>query len=168
METTEIISIANELINCQVFQENNYMIIRGNLKNSLSYTNKLIVAPNPPDFRTSYSGTALPFPCQEIAFENTKNVYMIKEHGIIDIKFFYPNSYYNPEGTRKIISPFILILDNNNYVFETKDLCPLKTLRDRVRGNPSFYAYKENILPIADAEDKMYHYSAIKHQLNLA
>lgn len=168
METIQIMSVSDNNVDCRVFRENNYMIIKGSLKNPSKFTKKLIVAPNPPDYRTSYSGSALPFPCQEIAFEKTKNFYEIKDNGVIDVKFLYPNSYYNPEGTHKVTSPFVLILDNNNYVYQTPDYFPLKTLRDRVRGNPSFYALKEQFLPIADAEDKMYHYSAIKQTLNLA
>lgn len=164
----EIIAITDDKINCRVFREDKYMIIKGNLRNPGSYSRKTIVAPNPPDIRSSYSGTALPFPCQEIAFEKTKNIYEISNTGIIDIRFNFPNSYYNPEGLKKMVSPFVLILDNNNYVYETKDFCPLKTLRDRVRGNPSFYALKEVVLPVADAEDTMYNYSKIKSEMNLA
>ncbi len=96
METIQIMSVSDNNVDCRVFRENNYMIIKGSLKNPSKFTKKLIVAPNPPDY------------------------------------------------------------------------FPLKTLRDRIRGNPSFYALKEQFLPIADAEDKMYHYSAIKQTLNLA
>lgn len=164
----EIITITDDKINCRVFREGCYMIIKGFLKNSSSYHKKLIIAPNPPDVRTSYSGSALPFPCQEIAYEKTKNFYEITNNGVIDVRFKFPNSYYNQEGTKKLVSPFALILDKNNYVYETKDLYPLKTLRDRVRGNPNFYAQKDVLLPVADAEDTMNNYSDLKLKLNLA
>ena len=168
METIQIMSVSDNNVDCRVFRENNYMIIKGSLKNPSKFTKKLIVAPNPPDYRTSYSGSALPFPCQEIAFEKTKNYYEIGNNGVIDIKFMFPNSYYEPEGRKKIVSPLLLILDENRHLYETKDMCPLKTLRDRVRGNPSFYALKEVILPVADAEDTMRNYSVAKSKYNIA
>ncbi len=164
----ELITITDDKIDCRIFRENDFMIIKGYLKNPSTYTKKIIAAPNPPDKRSSYSGSALPFPCQEIAFEKTKNFYEITNTGVIDVKFTFPNSYYNPEGTVKICSPIALILDNNNYVYETKDLYPLKTLRDRVRGTPLFYGLKEMILPIADAEDTMVNYSEAKVKYNIA
>lgn len=164
----EIITITDDKIDCKVIHENKYMIIKGTLRNPSNYKNKIIIAPNPPDIRMSYSGSALPFPCQEIALEKTKNYYEIPESGMIDIKFLFPNSYYNPEGLKKIISPFLLIIDDNLFVYETKDLFPLKTLRDRVRGNPSFYSLKEVILPVADSEDTMNYYSDAKSRFNIA
>ena len=164
----EIIAITDDKINCRVFRENDFMIIKGNLKNPSAYTKKVIAAPNPPDKRSSYSGSGLPFPCQEIAFEKTKNYYEISNTGAIDIKFAFPNSYYNAEGTIKICSPFALILDDKNYIYETKDLNPLKTLRDRVRGSPYFYSYKDFELPVADAEDTMKNYSEAKLKFNIA
>lgn len=164
----EILRITDDKIDCRVFKEDNYMIIKGFLRNPNIYNIKKIIAPNPPDVRSSYSGSALPFPCLEIAFEKTKNIYEINNTGIIDVKFKFPNSYYDEEGLKKIISPFILLLNDDNFVYPTKDFCPLKTLRDRIRGNPNFYAYKEVILPVADAEDTMYNYSDIKVKYNLA
>jgi hypothetical protein len=164
----ELISIADDKIDCRIMREDKFMIIKGYLKNPSMYKTKVIIAPNPPDIRTSYSGTALPFPCEEIALEKTKNFYEIGNDGVIDIKFLFPNSYYNPEATIKIKSPFLLFIDNNKFVYETVDLCPLKTLRDRVRGNPSFYAIKEVLLPVADAEDTMINYSNAKSKYNIA
>ena len=32
------------------------------------------------------------------------------------------------------------------YIIELDDLCPLKTLRDRKRSDPSFYALKEILI----------------------
>jgi len=164
----ELISITDDKIDCKIYLQDKYMIIKGYFKNPLMFKNKFIIAPNPPDIRTSYSGSTLPFPCEEIALQNTKNHYNINNDGSIDIKFLFPNSYYNPEGTIKIKSPFLLFLDNNKFIYQTIDICPLKTLRDRVRGNPSFYAFKEVLLPVADAEDTMINYSNAKFKYNIA
>ncbi len=164
----ELITISDDKIDCRVSYVNNEMIINGYLKNPINFKNRLIVAPNPPDKITSYSGSALPFPNEEIALEKTKNIYIIGNDGLINAKFKFPNSYYNTEGTKKIISPFLIIVDNNKYIYETKDICPLKTLSDRVRGNPSFYALKEILLPVADAEDTMNNYAKAKVRYNIA
>ncbi len=164
----EIVTITDDKIDCRVFREDVYMIIKGYLKNPSMYNKKVLTAPNAPDRMMNYSGSALPFPSREIAFEKTKNYYEIGNNGVIDVKFLFPNSYYNPEGLKKIISPLLLLLDDNEFLYETKDMCPLKTLRDRVRGNPSFYALKEVVLPVADAEDTMINYSIAKAKYNIA
>ena len=144
------------------------LIIKGSLKNPSNYKKKILIAPNPPDIRASYSGTALPFPCEEIALENTKNYLEITDNGVIDVKFIYPNSFYSPDGYKKIVSPIILIIDDIKIIHELDDFCPLKTLRDRVRGNPSFYALKEILLPVATAENTMNNYSKAKIINNIA
>jgi len=144
------------------------LIIKGTLKNPSSYKKKIIVSPNPPDIRASYSGTALPFPCEEIALENSKNFFEIKDDGVIDVKFIYPNSFYSVDGYKKIISPIILMIDDIKIIHELIDFCPLKTLRDRVRGNPSFYALKEILLPVATAENTMNNYAKAKVINNIA
>jgi hypothetical protein len=128
----------------------------------------VIIAPNPPDRRTSYSGTSLPFPSEDIAFENTKNYFEIKNDGRVNTEFLYPNSYYSPDGYTKIISPILVYLDDKKTIVELNDLCPLKTLRDRVRGNPSFYGTREFLLPIANAEDVMISYANAKVINNIA
>jgi hypothetical protein len=164
----ELISFTDDKINCKVLYENKQMIIKGSLFNANNYKKKIIIAPNSPDNLTSYSGSFLPFPSEEIALEKTKNFYEIKNDGIIDIKFSFPNSYYNEEFKLKIKSPFILILDNSKFIYETVDINPLKTLRDRIRGDPNFYALKEVILPVADAQDNMINYSNAKLVNNIA
>lgn len=164
----ELISYIDEKINCKILYEHKHMIIKGFLLNPNNYKKKIIIAPNSSDNLTSYSGSFLPFPTEEIALEKTKNYYEIKDDGNIDIKFSFPNSYYNQEFNLKIKSPFILILDNSKFIYETIDINPLKTLRDRIRGDPNFYALKEVILPVADAEENMINYANAKLTNNIA
>jgi len=159
--------ISDNYLDCNFQFNGNLLIIKGILKNHDTYNKKIICAPNPPDLRTSYSGTALPFPNEDIALQNTKNYFQITD-GFIDITFKTPNSYYSNDGYNKIKTPIILIIDDKKIIYEFDDLCPLKTLRDRVRGNPSFYAIKEILLPIATAENTMYNYSAAKSNYNIA
>jgi hypothetical protein len=161
-------NISDNNIDCSIELNGKKLFIKGFLKNPSNYKKKTLLAPNPPDINYSYSGSALPFPCEEIALENTKNIYNIENDGIIDCIFTFPNSFYSIDGYNKIISPIILILDNNKIIYELNDLCPLKTLKDRIRGNPSFYAIKELILPVATAENTMYNYSNAKIKYNIA
>jgi tRNA uridine 5-carbamoylmethylation protein Kti12 len=161
-------NISDNNMSCIVELNDKKITIKGTLHNPAVYKNKIITAPNPPDIRTSYSGTALPFPNETIAFENTKNHAIIDNSGIINITFNFPNSYYTPDGCTKVKSPIMLILDEKKIVYELDDICPLKTLRQRVSSNPSFYAVKEVLLPVATAEHTMYNYSTAKVAYNIA
>ena len=163
----------NQLISIFINQDNlnkniNIINIIGNIKNPNTYKRMAIMSPNPIDTITSFSGKALPYPCEMIAFDNTPNFKKIGIDGIINLQFKYPNSYYTPDGYTKIISPVIIILDDKKIIIEMKDLCPLKTLRDRQRGNPNFYGMREFIVPIGTAEEVMNNYSYAKHKLNIA
>ena len=160
--------INNELFDLIIKKKDNKILVSGGVKNPSLYQNMFIIAPNPPDRRTSYSGTSLPFPSEEIAFENTKNFMEIKKDGKIDVEFLFPNSYYTPDGYTKIKSPVIIYLDDKKTIVEFDDLCPLKTLRDRVRGNPNFYGTREFLLPVANAEDVMISYANAKVIHNIA
>ena len=163
--------INNEFINCSIIEDDvdkNFIIIKGNVKNQNNYKKMAIMAPNPIDTITSFSGKALPYPCEMIAFENTPNFKVITADGNIDIRMKYPNSYYTPDGYNKIVSPVIISLDDKKIIIEMKDKCPLKTLRDRQRGNPSFYGKREFILPIGTAEEVMNNYSYAKYKYNIA
>jgi hypothetical protein len=160
--------VDNEYINCIVEKKNNNKIkISGFIKNYMNYSKMAIMAPNPIDKITSFSGKGLPFPCELIAFENTPNFEIINSNGVIDVLFDYPNSYYAPNGYTKIISPIIISLDGKKIIIQLNDLCPLKTLRDRSRGDPNFYGMRELILPIGTAEEVMnnYAYSKLKHNI---
>jgi hypothetical protein len=158
----------NQYANINIKKINNKLYIKGFIKSPNNFKNKAIIAPNPMDTITSYSGKGLPFPCEAIAFENTPNFFKISDNGTIDVIFYYPNSYYSVDGYTKIKSPVIIYLDDIKIIIELKDSCPLKTLRDRIRGNPSFYGLKELILPIGNAEDVMNNYSTAKLLYNIA
>lgn len=141
--------------------------IQGNILNPGSYKLMILLAPNPPDNLSNYSGNSLPFPCFDIAFDNTINKYMIPSNGYFNTVFKYPNSYYKSDGRTKVTSPLVFLLDDNNITFELDDKCKLKTLSER-GSDPSFYSKKESILPIDTAENIMYAYSNAKINYNLA
>jgi len=164
-------NVNNELVFCTIMEDEtdkNYIFVYVNVKNPNNYTKMAVMAPNPIDTITSFSGKALPYPCETIAFENTPNFKVINKDGIINIRMKYPNSYYTPDGYNKIVSPVIISLDDKKIIIEMKDKCPLKTLRDRQRGNPSFYGKREFILPIGTAEEVMNSYSYAKYKYNIA
>jgi hypothetical protein len=116
----------------------------------------------------NYSGSGLPFPNEHIAFENTKNMLLITETGIINTVFSYPNSFYSRNGKNKILpSIFIELVEGNNAPFqlqyELRDVNTLRSLINREsRKGPEFYGVKDVILPIDTAENVMYAYARAK------
>jgi hypothetical protein len=159
----------NEYVSCIITEiENNKINVKGFIKSPGNYHKMIIMAPNPIDTITSFSGKGLPFPCEMIAFENTPNFETIQSNGKFNVDFLYPNSYYTPDGYTKIKSPIVFSLDNKKIIIELNDKCPLKTLRDRKRGDPNFYGTREFILPIGTAEEVMNYYSYAKLNYNIA
>jgi hypothetical protein len=142
--------------------------LTGSVKNNAMFNDIVIIAANPIDRMSNYSGSGLPFPNYEIAFENTPNIHKVEDSGIFDITFKYPNSFYMPDGINKIKpSVYFIFTDNNNNSFriqyELHDLFALRTLVNREsRKNPEFYGAKDYILPIDTAEKVMYAYSRAK------
>lgn len=161
---------SDEYTNFNVVYNKDYSLIniKGSVKNKVIYNNIIIISPNPIDRMSNYSGSGLPFPNYEIAFENTPNIYTIDSSGVFDISFKYPNSFYIPDGINKIKpSIFFIFTDNNDNSFrlqyELHDINALRTLVNRSsRKNPEFYGAKDYILPIDTAEKVMYAYSRAK------
>lgn len=152
-----------------IFSENHLRLkIVGNVKNVGMYKKVVVMAPNPIDRMSNYTGSGLPFPNNEIAFENTPNIVDVSNTGVINTVFSYPNSFYMPDGMNKIISSiFIVFTENNGNVFhkyyKLHDMNVLRTLVNRsVRNGPEFYAAKDYLLPIATAENVMYAYAKAK------
>jgi hypothetical protein len=149
---------------------NDYSLIKilGSVKNILQFNNIIIIAPNPIDKMSNYSGSGLPFPNYEIAFENTPNIHTVDQSGTFDVSFKYPNSFYMPDGINKIKpSIYFIFTDINNNSFriqyELHDILALRTLVNRSsRKSPEFYGAKDYILPIDTAEKVMYAYSRAK------
>lgn len=167
----------NNFVSCNITFSNDYskMTVNGSIKNPMVFKKMVILAPNPIDRMTNYSGSGLPFPCADIAFDNTPNKYIIGSDGSFNVNFTYPNSYYGQNGYTKIISSIFFILDygdnkKETIRFELKDLCVLRSLADRSskRKGPEFYAAKDYILPIDTAENVMRAYSQAKVEYDIA
>jgi|DEB0MinimDraft_4_1074332.scaffolds.fasta_scaffold01384_2 hypothetical protein len=148
--------------------------IIGSVKDTTKYKNIVIIAPNTYDAKSSYSGKGLPFPCADIAFENTPNKYVVGETGIFDVVFDYPNSYYTVANKMKIVSPvYFLMVDNlgekHVEMVELQDKYDLRTLINREsRNGPEFYSKKYDLLTIDTAESIMKQYSLLKKQMKIA
>ena len=165
----------NEYVQCYVqFLDNcSHIKITGVIKNRGVYSNVLLLAANPIDRMGSYSGTGLPFPCADVAFEGTSNSQVISSE-TINVTFTYPNSYYTVANKKKLVSSIFFIFETkdgetNVVRFELKDLYPLRTLTNREsRNGPEFYATKYDLLPVDTAEVIMREYARIKVSNNIA
>lgn len=160
----------NDFVQCsvQIIGKCDGIKITGNVLNRNTFKNVFLLAPNAIDKKSSYSGTGLPFPCADVAFEGSPNKKEIDESGIINVDFSYPNSYYTVSKKQKIISSIFFILErvdgNKEFLrFELKDNYPLRTLVNREsRNGPEFYSDKYDILPIDTANAIMKLYAQIK------
>lgn len=122
-----------------------------NLKNIGSNLILSYSAAKPPDYRQSYTGSALPFPDGIIAFQNSKNFGAIQcKTNVIEINMDFPNSYYSHVGTR-IIPPYVKIniIDKNNKIYssdiiELGEIAPFRLLSypstPTPRDSPTFYS----------------------------
>lgn len=160
----------NEFLQCKIdiLDKCQYIHITGIVPNFSMFKNVIFVAANPVDSKSSYSGKGLPFPCADIAFDNTKNVYKVESSGVIDIKFTYPNSYYNVADKIKIISSVFVIFEYSDerkefIRLQLPDMYELRTLVNREsRKGPEFYSQKYDLLPIDTGEMIMKEYAKLK------
>ena len=168
----------NSFLQCRVHFLNNYQNIKieGNVYNRQLYSNVLLIAPNHMNRTASYSGTGLPFPCADIAFEGSPNLFTVGYDGVIDALFTYPNSYYTVANKKKIVSSVFVVIEHldgkTDYVrLQLKDLYPLRTLVDRAakqESGPDFYDLKHEILPVDTAEAVMRAYAEAKARFDIA
>ena len=89
-----------------VKNNDNSLIVNGKLKGNLlqlSNTSNLKVkywAANPPTYSSNFSGSGLPFPNEEIAFEKSENLGTSNiSGGNFSLSLRYPNSYYKNMGS---------------------------------------------------------------------
>ncbi len=160
---------------CQVdfIANNTKIVLKGAVKNPANYSKILAIAPNPIDRMMNYSGSGLPFPCADVAFENTPNKVLIDSTGVFNVVFLYPNSFYLQNGRDKVISPIFFSLTDHNEVtrhvqYELPEQNILRTLVNRSsRRGPEFYGAKDYLLPIATAENVMREYARVKVENNV-
>ena len=90
-----------------ISNQNGNVTITGKLKNNIPDTTILYWASSPPNFRSSFSGSGLPFANPEQAFDRSPNVGAIKTiNGEFSFNIFYPNAYYVGLGSL-YVSPHV-------------------------------------------------------------
>ncbi len=144
-------------------------IVKGKLKGALSQlalsqdVYLKFWAANKPTYILSYAGSGLPYPNEEIAFQDTNNIGAVKTIGNeFTFNLEYPNSYYKHLG-KKYVPPQVkfMFCDGKNkgmskvYTINLGNGIPFRSLtwnkrRDWNNG-PLFYC-NEN-LPIRTQED---------------
>lgn len=75
-------------------------IIKGTIKRGPLNAKVSYWAANPPTYLQSYTGSGLPFPNPEMAYENTPNKGVVQaKNGSFSVKIYFPNSFYIDLGT---------------------------------------------------------------------
>ena len=123
--------------------------VKGSVKSGASDAKVIFWAASPPNYRQSYSGSGLPFPNPEMAYENTPNKGIVRAvNGNFSIKMFFPNSFYIDLGTT-YVPPHINfeVCEGNNkksFAVQIGEGIPYRTLTyappgGRSRTDPFFY-----------------------------
>lgn len=136
-----------------------FLTVSGTIDNSNqgNYFIKYIAA-HPPTYSSNFSGSGMPFPTEEIAYDNTPNQGVVNIiNGKFSFSIKYPNSYYINMGTI-YINPhvkIVLVDKNNNELSNIKVInlgegIPFRTLSWPKQRNwnegPLFY--KTDNLPV--------------------
>ena len=171
----------NEYISLVATVSNDFSVVefQGRVKNPGSYKSMEIMAAHPIDRMTNYSGSGLPWPCPNFAFDNTPSRLQVSKDGSFQGKFRYPNSYYTYDAFEKIPpSLFALLYDNSGKTpivvrigLNEPDILKMRTLTYRNRNaGPAFYAVKEQYMGIlpTTAEEAMLTLKAFKPRYNIA
>ena len=75
-------------------------IVKGTIQTTSSNATILFWAANPPTYTTSFTGSGMPFPNAEIAYDNSPNRGAVKIKGSqFQFRIRYPNAYYTALGT---------------------------------------------------------------------
>lgn len=119
-------------------------------------------APNPPDYRASFSGSGLPFASPNQAFDRTPNYGAVRaNNGQFEFKLKFPNAYYAGLGSM-YIPPHVHVkvcengVEDKHHVIELGEGVPYRTLTypsppsDKPRVSPMFYCQPN--LPVRSQE----------------
>lgn len=159
--------------------------LKGSFKNPSQFSKIELMAPGPIQRLNSYSGSALPFPCAQMAFDQTPN-YIDLTRPVdgattaptdFEVVFEYPNSYYAVDH-RTLVAPSIFAaltpVESTKPIFvrfELPNPHPLKTLtyRPQFARGPEFYAEKAERIGIPENQEAYLRMiGTIKSQYGLA
>ena len=141
----------------EIYPFNTDIVIRGYFTESIDDNVIQYISPAPPDYRSSFSGSALPYANEEQAFENTPNFgSVILKNNKFSFDISTPNGYYG-DFTNKIVVPYVIINYKIAAVEKTLRInldeltIPYRTLsHPEHRKNALFYSNQE--LPIRNQE----------------
>jgi hypothetical protein len=87
-------------INIENKNNNRDIIIVGKINDAILENEIEYIAASPPDYRTTYTGSGLPFANYDQAFDNTPNVGKVKvNNSTFRIELMFPNSYMTGLGS---------------------------------------------------------------------
>lgn len=96
----------------KVFERESDLVIVGKFSDNID-SNIKYFAPSPPDYRSSYPGSALPFASELQAFQNTPNIgsVMVDSENRFEINLVKPNAFFNIDSR---IEPYVSIIYKYN------------------------------------------------------
>lgn len=109
--------LENENISCKVLRENINIYIDCTIKDEMLNNKVYYYAANTPDRLTNFSGSGLPFPSREVAFEGSPNIgrkLIDNETKQFRLELLRPNTYY--DENYELVEPEVIIkyvLKNN-------------------------------------------------------
>lgn len=166
--------LSNDHVDCRVDMKDGNLFLTGKIKTIHTFDHAEIVAANPIDRRISYSGSGLPFPCANIAFEGTPNFIKVTSdnNGEFSGVFMYPNSYYTEDGYTRVPPSIFVILkkEDSEPIFihfelpQIDSILNVRTLtyRNKPRQGPVTFDMKHDFIGVCDAEETMLRYRDAK------
>lgn len=140
--------------------DDNSLVVSGNVDSNYQ-SEKLYIkysACNPPTYNSSFSGSGLPFPNEDVAYQNTPNRGVVEVmNGKFEFSLRYPNSYYINMGTIYIPPHVKLIIVNssNKQLGDVQDIVlgtgiPFRTLTwpEQRKWSEGPLFYKNNNLSV--------------------
>ena len=136
----------------EVYTHGKDLIIEGQFSSEIDGHVVHFIAPSPPDYRSSFSGSALPYASKKQAYDNTPNIGHVElsPSNSFVIKLAYPNTYYE-NFSNELENPYVLL----SYSFKgtektlkiklNKIINNIRTLRHHVNHNEMFYDNESNL-----------------------
>jgi hypothetical protein len=132
------------------------MHIRGYFTEDIDNDIIQYIAPSPPDYRASFSGSGLPYANEAQAYEGTPNIgRVILKNNTFAFNIATPNGYYE-DFSSKIVSPFVYInykiggIEKNLKINLLNSSIPYRSLTHSENYNEMFYLNED--LPIRTQE----------------
>lgn len=128
------------------------LVFKGQFSSEIDGNVVNFIAPSPPDYRSSFNGSALPYASKKQAYDNTPNIgnVQLSSDNSFVVKLAYPNAYYG-DFSNELENPYVLL----SYSFEgvektlkielNKIINNIRTLRHHVNHNEMFYDNESNL-----------------------